>query len=79
MDRSSLKRLLGHGVTEFWLEGRGYYRCKRCRMDRVNQRRRKIKRILAAEAGGRCSVCGYDRCVGRCTSTMSIPAASGFI
>jgi transposase len=53
-----------HGVTEFWLEGRGYYRCKKCRMDRVNQRRRKIKRILVAEAGGRCTVCGYDRCVG---------------
>jgi transposase len=53
-----------HGVTEFWLEGRGYYRCKRCRMDRVNQRRRKVKRILVAEAGGRCTACGYDRCVG---------------
>jgi transposase len=51
-----------HGVTEFWLEGRGYYRCKRCRMERVSRRRRNVKLILVAEAGGRCVLCGYDRC-----------------
>ena len=68
-----------HGVTEFWLEGRGYYRCKRCRMDRVNQRRRKIKRILVAEAGGCARSAATTVASGRCTSTMSIPAASGFI
>jgi hypothetical protein len=52
-----------HGLTEFWLEGRGYYRCKRCRAERVSDRRRKVKRILIKEAGGRCVLCGYDRCV----------------
>jgi len=51
-----------HGMTDFWLEGRGYYRCKRCRMERVSRRRRKIKLTLVAEAGGRCALCGYDRC-----------------
>jgi transposase len=51
-----------HGLTEFWLEGRGYYRCKRCRMDRVSRRRRNIKLTLVAEAGGRCALCGYARC-----------------
>lgn len=59
-----MRRCRRHGVTEFWLEGRGYYRCKRCRMDRVSERRRKMKLILVAEAGGRCSICGYNRCVG---------------
>ncbi len=58
-----MRRCSRHGVTEFWLEGRGYYRCKRCRMDRVSRRRRKIKLLLVAEAGGRCVLCGYDRCV----------------
>jgi transposase len=53
---------LRHGRTEFVLEGRGYYRCKRCRIERVNQRRRAIKRKLVADAGGKCVVCGYDRC-----------------
>ena len=52
-----------HGVTEFWLEGRGYYRCKRCRMERVVRRRRQMKAILVEQAGGRCVLCGYDRCI----------------
>jgi transposase-like protein len=52
-----------HGETEFFLEGRGYYRCKRCRSEAVARRRRKVKATLVAEAGGRCCVCGYDRSV----------------
>jgi transposase len=50
-----------HGETEFFLEGRGYYRCKRCRSEAVSRRRRKLKAILIAEAGGRCCICGYDK------------------
>ncbi len=50
-----------HGETEFFLEGRGYYRCKRCRSECVSRRRRKVKSILVTEAGGRCCLCGYDR------------------
>jgi hypothetical protein len=46
------------------LEGRGYYRCRRCRAERVAQRRRDVKASLVAEAGGRCIVCGYDRYLG---------------
>jgi transposase len=51
-----------HGTTMFVREGSGYYRCKRCRAERVGQRRRTIKRKLVAEAGGKCVICGYDRC-----------------
>jgi transposase len=51
-----------HGDTEFCLEGRGYYRCKRCRSEAVTRRRRRVKEILVAEAGGACALCGYDRC-----------------
>jgi transposase-like protein len=50
-----------HGTTDFQLEGRDYYRCKRCRTAAVARRRRKIKSILVHEAGGRCCICGYDR------------------
>jgi transposase len=50
-----------HGRTSFVLEGRGSYRCKRCRMERVARRRREIKRTLVEEAGGRCVLCGYDK------------------
>ena len=52
-----------HGATGFRLDARGTYRCPRCAQDRVAERRRKVKRILVAEAGGRCRMCGYDRCV----------------
>lgn len=50
-----------HGKTAFFLEGRGSYRCKRCRTEAVSRRRRKVKEILVAEAGGRCVICGYNR------------------
>ncbi|HKI67147.1 MAG TPA: hypothetical protein VJ989_07760 [Solirubrobacterales bacterium] len=53
-----------HGTTEFVLEGRGYYRCKRCRSEAVARRRRTIKRQLVEEAGGACVLCGYARWVG---------------
>jgi 5-methylcytosine-specific restriction endonuclease McrA len=53
-----------HGRTEFVLEGRGYYRCKRCRMQRVLDWRRRTKARLIAEAGGCCQLCGYDRYTG---------------
>jgi transposase-like protein len=52
-----------HGDAEFILEGRGYYRCKRCRSDGVVRHRQKVKAILVEEAGGRCCLCGYDRCL----------------
>jgi transposase len=53
-----------HGQTLFWLEARGIYRCLRCRSEAVARRRRKLKAILVAEAGGCCSLCGYDRYIG---------------
>jgi len=53
-----------HGLTEFVREGRGYYRCKRCRAAAVAKRRRKVKQKLAEEAGGACILCGYSRWLG---------------
>ena len=60
--RESLRRCSKHGLTLFVLEGRGSYRCKRCRQERVSVWRRKMKARLVEEAGGRCALCGYDRC-----------------
>jgi transposase-like protein len=50
-----------HGRTDFILEGRGYYRCAKCRQDRVARWRRQTKLKLVSEFGGRCAICGYDR------------------
>lgn len=59
---STLVRLCPrHGETKFVLEGRGYYRCTRCRVESVVKHRRKVKAILIAEAGGACAICGYAR------------------
>lgn len=50
-----------HGPTRFLREASGYYRCTRCRNERVSKRRRRLKEILLVEAGGACTICGYAR------------------
>ena len=50
-----------HGFTAWARTGTGgRYRCKRCRSEHVSARRRRVKRLLVEEAGGRCILCGYD-------------------
>lgn len=51
-----------HGWTSFVLENSGRVRCRRCRIEGVTEWRRRTKRKLVAESGGRCVICGYDRC-----------------
>jgi transposase len=48
-----------HGDTSFVIDGRGYYRCRRCRAEAVWRRRRRMKELLVREAGGACCICGY--------------------
>ena len=62
--RPIVVRSCAHGLTDFGLEGRGYYRCLECRKERVSARRRKLKAILVVEAGGKCEICGYDTYAG---------------
>jgi hypothetical protein len=50
-----------HGETDHDVDGRGHVRCLACRAAAVVRRRRKVKEILVAEAGGCCVLCGYDR------------------
>jgi len=57
------RRCERHGDTEFVLEGRGYYRCKRCRTAQVADHRRKLKELRVERAGGCCTICGYSRCM----------------
>jgi Zn finger protein HypA/HybF involved in hydrogenase expression len=69
---------LTHGLTDFILENRGAYRCKRCRSEAVSRRRRRVKEILVQEAGGRCAICGYDRCAGALEFHHLDPAQKSF-
>jgi hypothetical protein len=54
-----------HGVVAFhrYRRDEGFvYRCKRCVGEAVTRRHRRIRNLLVGEAGGRCAICGYDRC-----------------
>jgi len=53
-----------HGTTEFRRRRGGGYRCARCQAEAVTKRRRRVKELLVAEAGGACVLCGYDRWIG---------------
>jgi transposase len=59
--KTTMQRMCNrHGETEFVIDYSGAYRCKRCRAERVAQRRRRLKELLVQEAGGRCCLCGYN-------------------
>jgi transposase len=60
-DDAAMRVCRRHGATAFVLRGDGYYRCARCITQAVSERRRRIKRILVAEAGGQCAICGFAR------------------
>jgi ribosomal protein L37AE/L43A len=62
--RTQLMACRVHGQTKFRRDSKGYFKCLRCRSEAVTRRRRKVKAILIAEAGGVCAICGYDRYVG---------------
>ncbi len=51
-----------HGLTEHRLRSDGGYRCKKCVVDAVTKRRRKLKLLAIDYKGGKCSKCGYDKC-----------------
>lgn len=51
-----------HGLTEHALYG-DRYRCKKCYIHYGNEKRRKKKEELVKYKGGKCEICGYDRCI----------------
>lgn len=53
-----------HGATLHVRRAGGGFRCHACRADAVSRRRRELKQLLLAEAGGRCALCGYHRYAG---------------
>lgn len=53
-----------HGLTEFFYsENEKYFRCKQCRIDSVIDKRRKNKIELVKYKGGKCEICGYNKCI----------------
>jgi transposase len=68
-----------HGVTRFVLENRGSYRCRKCRGEDVSAWRRRAKRRLVEEAGGKCQICGYDRYMGALQFHHVDPSKKSFL
>jgi hypothetical protein len=56
-----------HGLTKFNFIGQGKnkrLRCAKCNVERVTQRRQKVKEQLVFAKGGKCICCGYNKYVG---------------
>lgn len=53
-----------HGITEHsYRKDNGHWRCRKCMVDAVNKRRKKLKRMAVEYKGGSCERCGYDKCI----------------
>jgi transposase len=48
-----------HGDTAIFQRPDGGFRCLKCNIAAVSERRRQVKRQLVEEAGGRCRICGF--------------------
>lgn len=66
-----------HGPGTFVIERSGRARCRQCRMDRVAERRRAVKRILVKEAGASAPAAGTTAASRLCSSITSIETRSG--
>ena len=62
MNRIEFKYCKKHGLTEFVLRKDGNYRCKKCSSESVDNRRRKLKHEIVKYKGGKCEICGYNKC-----------------
>jgi 5-methylcytosine-specific restriction endonuclease McrA len=78
MQQQLVLRCRRHGVTPFRRRSTGGYRCGKCRSEAVARRRRKVKRVLVNEAGGRCRLCGYDRCLAALEFHHLVPGEKSF-
>lgn len=63
MDITIIKECPKHGMVEHRLQINGSYRCKECLKDAVYDIRRRNKIKLVEYKGGKCEICGYNKCI----------------
>jgi transposase len=74
-----LRECSRHGWGPFVQVGAaGRYRCARCNTEAVSTRRRRVKELLVAEAGGHCVTCGFSAYVGALQFHHRDPATKAF-
>ena len=49
-----------HGKQKAYRKGKKQWRCSQCAIEATQRRRKKVRRQLALERGGKCEQCGYD-------------------
>ncbi len=57
-----IKTCAHHGSTDFILENRNAYRCKKCRSESIAKKRKIIKQKLIDFFNAKCNICGYNKC-----------------
>jgi len=64
MEKVILKECSKHSLTEFtWRQCENRYRCRKCSSEAVQKRRYIIKEQAVEYKGGKCEICGYDKCI----------------
>ena len=63
MQNIEIRKCKKHGLSEYVQEGSGYFRCKKCRSESVIKNRKNRKQKLVKYFGGKCQICGYNKCV----------------
>lgn len=64
MEEKKLKVCKKHGLTEYvYIKSASKYKCRKCLTEAVNNRRRKAKEELVKYKGGKCEICGYNKCI----------------
>lgn len=64
MSEVILKECVIHGLTEFaFRTSENVYRCRKCASENVQRRRYLIKEKAVEYKGGKCEICGYDKCI----------------
>lgn len=64
MELEIIKECPKHGEAVFYYDSHAKkYRCKICRAEAVVDTRRRNKLALIEYKGGKCQICGYDKCI----------------
>lgn len=64
MNEQITKECTKHGLTGFFRDSTGRFRCMKCRVEAVQKRRNIIKQKAVEYKGGKCCICGYNKYIG---------------
>lgn len=63
MEKIKILTCKKHGETEHTLTKDGRWRCKKCFIEHSSTKKRRTKEKLVEYKGGKCEICGYDKCI----------------